>query len=639
MLGSTVGMEANRASRLGRWRWRWTPAATLLSFVALLCIGQHFLAIQPNGDPGPGRGVEQRLLLDGLAAFDAARHLAREPGAPAAAGRALLIDRPVGALLSFSGVGIGTLRFLPGLAALLLAFAAAMRLRRRHGDGVGLITAVVLLLHGSVLAWARTPSVIPLVWLTALGLILLGARRGSASPWLALLLTALAARWVHPTVAFVAPALLIEGGLRLGSVRRFLSGMPHPAALILLTVTTLSWVGLPLEVRDRWVGALLGSSVPSAPPLLAVLPVALPLAWIGFLRWLGSASGALRAGRSFERLLHGAVWIPLALRASQGRLDAASGAELIPFILLLAISMLATSGGRARPLPRLGARGALLSYGGILGTLGWIGQLGPTVGALEAPVRVHPPEILIASGLALLLGVLAAERSSLRRASARGAALLLVIPGIWCSLQLVGHPGGTWVSASEGVERALLPSHRAGGPWARIVSLESDLSWCLSEGEATHVLRSDPGDGERIGRFSALGTSVELVRRPEAEAQRSAFEEGRRQEQRGHLHAARQSYFLVLHADPRHSPSWERVAETFWREGDGENAYWCLLNALLGAPSSGSVRAGLARIYLAHGRPEEALMHLEQAIRVGATPEELAPLERHLVGGRSPSAP
>ncbi|MGA1489434.1 MAG: hypothetical protein ACO4B3_10545, partial [Planctomycetota bacterium] len=74
-------MEANRASRLGRWRWRWTPAATLLSFVALLCIGQHFLAIQPNGDPGPGRGVEQRLLLDGLAAFDAARHLAREPGA------------------------------------------------------------------------------------------------------------------------------------------------------------------------------------------------------------------------------------------------------------------------------------------------------------------------------------------------------------------------------------------------------------------------------------------------------------------------------------------------------------------------------------------------------------------------------
>ena len=177
-MGSTVGMEASRASRLGRWRW--TPAATLLSFVALLCIGQHFLAIQPNGDPGPGRGVEQRLLLDGLAAFDAARHLAREPGAPAAAGRALLIDRPVGALLSFSGVGIATLRFLPGVAALLLAFAAAIRLRKEIKGEVWLIlSGLISVVLGIIVTWMLLTrpleSFLALGWLLGFYAALFGA--------------------------------------------------------------------------------------------------------------------------------------------------------------------------------------------------------------------------------------------------------------------------------------------------------------------------------------------------------------------------------------------------------------------------------------------------------------------------------
>jgi hypothetical protein len=427
-------------------------------------------------------------------------------------------------------------------------------------------------------------------------------------------------------VAIAAAPLLLEGLGRLTPVRRALSGTPFPAAAVSCAVGVAAWIALPFEARSSLLGLFSGVPAAAGPPLLAIAPALLPLAWCGFLIFILHAESLRGRGRSLERTVHGVVWLHLALRAASGGGSAAEFAEILPLIgwLAVAATARAVAQPRRRLLPLHGARGAFASFIGILGTL-WI--------AFEAQLLLRDGAGLAGFGLVcsgvvivLLFGLPTGRRLG-RATTSIVVWLLLLGPGLWQSAQILGHPQRTIARASDLLERQLLPTATLGGSWARALTLGNDLAWSTDDrgDRVTHLLHSPQvrrGSLE-VSRPSVLRGRLHLSRLDSARGGWSAFERGREDEANAHWRDARAHYFLVLHGEPGHATAWERIAATLLADGDRENAYRCLMHALLGDPHSVEIRQRLARIYLDHECPEEARFHLLQATRAGAPREDL----------------
>ncbi len=619
--------------------FRWTPSSMRLALVLILLAGHSAFWIQPSADPPLGRGIESRLLADGLAPLDAARYLSGEPGAPPAGLGAPFVTLPAAAVFSAVGVRIGATKVLAGLSTLIFAMLGAVLLWRRYGDAIGILGAILFIFHGASFAWGRSPTVIPLVQLSALAIVLVAARRERTAPWLALCLTSIASVLVHPTIWFVAPALILEGLGRLTPVRRGFARMPFPAMVMASGVAIGCALSIPLGLRTSLVTTFLGGEGSHGPALLAVVPAVLPFAWYGFLIFLTHARGSRGGPRSVERLLHGIVWIPLAIRLSVGSVDAAACAELLPFIIWLALAAIGSERTRElrRRLPLFGARGAFFCFAGALGTL-WVASEARGLLADPGAVTLGLPLPLVGLGLIFAFGLPRERRLGPHLLTAL-AALVLVVPGLWESAKVLGHPEFNLARVNEELDGTLLPTAELGGEWARAMTLSNGVPWTTANGGELPPTHRVHDAAEEVGsldleEFLLLGHHLEISRLDPDRGAWSAFEEGRDEERRGRNREARFRYFLILRGDPDHSPSWQRIAKTLIEEGDGKNGYRCLLNALHGAPGSAAVQEGLARLYLEQEHDLEAEYHLERAGSAGADPKELAPLWERITEDR-----
>ena len=418
---------------------RWSPACTRLLFIAILFCGNLVLWIQPGADPPNAWGFEGRWITDGIAPLDGARSASGEIGAPPEATGAPLITFLGEIIFRIFGVGIGSARILTGGATLLLALWMALTLRRRFGDSAALLGAALAIFHGASFALARTPSMIPVATLAIVLLLTLGALRGRWWPWIAFLLVPAGALLIHRTVVIAAVPLLVEGLGRVALVRRILAHTPFPAAAIACAAGVAAWISLPFEARSTLLALLTGVPEAAGPPLLAAAPALLPVAWCGFLIFFLHAEASRGTGRSLERSLHGAVWIHLALRSTSVVGSAAEFAELIPLLGWLAVAAAARAAPspRRRLLPLHGTRGAFVSFVGVLGTL-WI--------AFEARALLQDGDLGAVLGLGtagivtvLLFGLPSSRR--LGRAAATAVIWpILLVPGLWQTVLILGHP-------------------------------------------------------------------------------------------------------------------------------------------------------------------------------------------------------
>ncbi len=534
-----------------------------------------------------------------------------------------------GAVFRIFGVGLGPARVLAGLAMLALSIWTAITLRPRFGDSAALLGAALAIFHGANFALARTPSVIPVATLTIALLLSLAARRRRAAPWIALVLVPMAAVLIHRSIALAALPILIEALSRVGGVRAAVSRIPFPAAALATAAAAAAWISLPFEPRAKLLVLITGVAPQGGEGILLAVPLLLPLAWCGFLLFLVHAEARRGPGRSLERLVHGVVWMSVALHTAGGGASTSELAEVIPFIAWLAVAAWSRAGNaaRRRSLPLDGARGAFASFVGVLGTIGI---------ALEARTILveggssHGLGLPLA-GLTIVLafGLPVARRPG-RATLAVAAWLLLLVPGLWESALILGHPGRSICRTGSILERQLLPTACLGGPWGRVLTLGNDLAWSVAEDDPRlthqpHVTEATEGVLD-VSSVSTIGTSITISRLDPERGGWSAFESGRLEERGSRGREARYFYFMVLHGEPGHPTAWERIAETLLTEGDRTNGYRCLLHSLLGDPDSVETRRRLAEIYLEHECPDEAMFHLMHARRAGAATELLAPL-------------
>ncbi len=596
----------------------------LLLILVLLCGGFAFL-IQPAVDPPVGRGFENRIVEDGLAPLDFARSISGEIGAPVVTDGAPLVSIPASIIYRFAGVSLGSSRVLAGISILLLAWWGAMTIWHRYGPVFGVSAGFLLIFHGACFSLGRAPLVIPLVTLSAVGLLSLASRRSWWAPVVSILMLPLAAKAVHPTIMFIAPALFIECLCRCRLLHRVFAHFTFPAAVCTIGTLILLWLGLPAETRVDWCTRLGAAPSVDGPSLLSVLPAVLPLAWFGLVHFWMTGAEKVEDGRRLERVVLASVWIPIGLRATVGDVTATACAELIPLIVWLAVLSLArfvqSSSFDVTSLQR--GRGALLCLFGCLGSW-WLLLMSRQLYLSEYDGVFGLPIVLVC----LFTGLTVLSATVENRRMPRVLLLMvvsLVSPAIWESAQILGHPGSTLKRSCQALDRTVLPTAQLTGHWARVLTLENDVAWAVDDSRSgSHRLHREDElvDGFSLRKMTCLGQTLEISRIGDTESAWSAFELGRKSERDGDFERARNEYFLVLRGDPEHSPTWERIAYLLLAEQEIENGYRCLLNALYGNPRSPSIQCSLASLYLDHNHYEDAEYHLRRAVASGADPRE-----------------
>jgi len=604
-------------------------AWTRLILALILLFGGFAFLIQPAADPPLGRGFENRLIEGGFAPLDCARSMSGELGAPVGEDGAPFVTVPATIVYRLAGVSLGSSRVLAGISILLLAWWGAMTVWRRYGATFGISCGFLLIFHGACFSLGRAPLIIPLVTLFAVGLLSIASRRPWWAPVVSILLLPVAAKGVHATILFIAPALFIECISRCRVVCSAFRRFSFPAATCSIGTLVLVWLSLPFETRVEWCSRLGAVSSSAGPPLLSVLPAVLPLAWFGLLHFWFVAQKNVGEEHRLERLLHCSVWIPIGLRITVGDVTASGCAELIPLMVWLSVMSLARiARGFSFDVASLrSGQGSLLWMFGLLGTW-WLLLKSRQLLFSEIDGVYGLPIVLVFLFTGLAVVAVMVQGRSLERVLLL-MLVTLVSPAIWESAQILGHPGLTLKRSCQALDRTILPTAQLTGHWARVLTLENDVSWTVDDARvgSHHLHNSDElVGGFRLREMTCLGKTLEVSRIGKHSVAWSAFELGRRSEIEGDFDRARSEYFLVLRGDPEHSPTWERIAHLLLAEEETENGYRCLLNALYGDPRSPSIQCSLARLYLEHNQYEDAKYHLRRAVSSGADPRETSRL-------------
>ena len=637
---------------------------------AIVCIDFAVTWEFPGADPPLGYSQDRSLSVDGHWYMAEARSWV--DGSDPAVGKGYrrpLISYPAYLFYRIGGVNSVTSRALSSTASLLCLLVLALLLNRRYGPHYAVLGTLILALQPGWHAFVRSPVIYP--WVALWLLVILACN--NSRHWRGLAfgggLLALGLYGLKPILILAAPALLVEGLLqgRRWMVTRTAAGNEISKRTIavglsllvaMVTIPVLAFVDLDGELGKlrQYLGE--GSiwsrmgALEERSRFFSVLPVMLPLSWLGLLIFVSHAAPVRRAPRSLDRAMHITLWSGLLF------FSVLSYSPLRYMIILLPVAVYLGTGAihslanadRLRPLPMGGFRSLSFVALAVAGTLYLFQEV--VSGVRMSPLPMTAASVGFAGGV-VLLGAVHRRRPHRLLAVALPLLAFVGVPGLYAVrlLPMIETPEQSMRHAGEEIARILLPNSRLIGPYAHALTVDNHISAghlqtmapghykeALQRLGATHLVAYADDDTPRneywfenegvplelIETFYVRGEKVLLYRIGGlGERPRSAYEEAVAAAGMGDPDAAAEHLRQVLTADLDSAAAWSALGFLHQRKGELQPAYFCYTSAIESDPYRVAAHISLAQLYMGRGFKREALEHLQAVLRACPSNEDI----------------
>ena len=470
--------------------------------------------IHPSADAPLHYSRDMSLSVDGYWYLAEAKAWAQGEEARVNRGyRKPLISVPAYLAYRLAGVSIASSRVLNSAASIATLLLLATLIRRRYGEGSALIGAFLFAIDPAWHAYVRSPVIYPCVSFWILASIALAAGAGARRWWAGLAFMAVGVVFLKSIVLLAAPAILMEGflrirrqtewrGPRLGLIavalavagvvsfwaaQALVSRWWHRVAFY-MSGGDASWWSQPWSFEERCLFF-------SAFPLIFLLSA---LAGVGFIVFAFSERDR---GRNLQRMFHLVLWVGLGTFAFARYSPLRYLLGLFPILVYLSVAGLNAIrhiAWRRRLAPRA-LRGGLAWGCGIVVAIFTLRQYSLALATSPLPaVGVATAGTLLAVGGAVTLSVRATRSSSRPTWSASiWVALVALVMSLPRWSAILSEPEYTLKRSGEQISFLVPPNARVVGPYAHALSVENSLHVeqisQLLYGGKTSSSRKDPG--------------------------------------------------------------------------------------------------------------------------------------------------